>query len=529
MDSILKDPASVFSGKANVSDILRDVKRIVDPITPSNSVLDEIHIDGLLPSQVWGQVKLVVDGVNDTILKEGLGSQHDEDEHDGHSDEEPTDDHGDDEKQSHSDDSGEENSNKDEEDDDSDNKHNNQHNDQRNDQHNDEDTTTDATNDDQHAEVDYKPPKDVFGLNDDVFSIDQYNQQVKALDKSSGLLNEDGDDEQIDLFADIPDDSGEEMEKYDDFFKPIVEKKQQHVSKSKKQPADASKLEDSEYEDAVKELNDDLAGKSAGNDEHLSSFEKQQEVIKKEISTLEDEAVADKKWTMQGEASVKQRAKDSLLDEELQFERTAKPVPVITQQVTEDLDELIRQRIKDERFDEVQKRIVTVKDYRPVENTEVSQEKSNKSLAQEYEDDYMNKQTDQAAEELQKAHDEVSALFAKVNHKLDALCSAHFVPKPAEKLLDVKVQTSAIAMEDAQPLTMSSADTLAPQEVYKLKNMADKKQIKLRSGVVMSRDELSREERRRLRRAKKRKIKNKQREKAEKKSMRVETEGVQGV
>lgn len=193
-------------------------------------------------------------------------------------------------------------------------------------------------------------------------------------------------------------------------------------------------------------------------------------------------------------------------------------MPVITQETTDELDDIIRERIKNEQFDEVPKKVVgQMREYKPTEQVEVSQEKSSKSLAEEYEDEYMSKQSDAAIEELNKTHAEITVLFDSVTHDLDALCSAHFRPKPAEKLLDIKVETSTVSMEDAQPLTMSSASTLAPQEIYKLKNKAGKNEVQLRSGVVMSKDELSRADKSRLRRAKKRKIRNRMKENVEKK------------
>ncbi|GMF03071.1 unnamed protein product [[Candida] boidinii] len=72
-------------------------------------------------------------------------------------------------------------------------------------------------------------------------------------------------------------------------------------------------------------------------------------------------------------------------------------------------------------------------------------------------------------------------------------------------------------MEDSQPLTLSNSETLAPQEIYKTKSKIDKNEIQLKSGIIISKDELDRSEKQRLRRSKKRKIHNRLKENSEKK------------
>ncbi|GMG06567.1 unnamed protein product [[Candida] boidinii] len=94
LDQIAKDPTLIFKDDSQVNSglILKQVKDIIDPLTAHYSVLDEIHIDGLVPSQVWGQVKLVSHAVGQDLLygkikeiKENLQEEGDDDE--GHDDE----------------------------------------------------------------------------------------------------------------------------------------------------------------------------------------------------------------------------------------------------------------------------------------------------------------------------------------------------------------------------------------------------------------------------------------------------------
>ncbi|GME84957.1 unnamed protein product [Ambrosiozyma monospora] len=405
-----------------------------------------------------------------------------------------------------------------------------------------------ATTNPEDPDVDFVPVKDKFGLNDKFFSIDDYNKQVQALEDAGDGLDGD-DEEEIDLFADLSDeddDEDEEMYTYDDFFKKQVDpstyknagisgpvsndqrKKEKKVKFSKGEDlkeedydeafnsAMADFMDDGEEDDEEEDEEDgEKGGKST---ENLSTFEKQQRQIQMEIEQLEAESIAEKKWTMKGEASVNNRDADALLEEDLEFDRTAKPVPVITQEVTESIEEIIKRRIKDQQFDELKKRIVSeLNDFKSSSKVEISETKSTKSLAEIYEDEYLDRESDTVNEELKKAHDEISVLFSGLINKLDSLTSAHFVPKPKQHLVDIKVQTSTIQLEDQTPLTMASNDTLAPQEVYRTNKKIGKNEVVLKSGVVMNKEELNRDDKQRLRRARKRKIHNKMKENAEKK------------
>ena len=188
---------------------------------------------------------------------------------------------------------------------------------------------------------------------------------------------------------------------------------------------------------------------------------------------------------------------------------------MITEESTQTLEDLIRKRIKEDDFNDLPRRIITdISKFHKTPRAEVSEQKSSKSLAELYEDEYnhVDAQQESINEEVKKQHDEISELFTKVTHKLDALCSAHFIPKPHQaKTIDIKV-TDSISMEDAQPLHVSNESRLAPQEIYKIGDdeakgdgVKGKTQVQLKSGLSYSKDELSREDKQRLRRASKRK------------------------
>ncbi|CAI4559208.1 BAQ_1a_G0029620.mRNA.1.CDS.1 [Saccharomyces cerevisiae] len=357
---------------------------------------------------------------------------------------------------------------------------------------------------------------DPYGINDKFFDLEKFNRDTLAAEDSNEA-SEGSEDEDIDYFQDMPsNDEEEEAIYYEDFFdKPTKEpvKKHSDVKNSKED----EELDEKEHDSAMDKVKLDLfadeedepnaEGVGKASDKSLSSFEKQQIEIRKQIEQLENEAVAEKKWSLKGEVKAKDRPEDALLTEELEFDRTAKPVPVITSEVTESLEDMIRRRIQDSNFDDLQRRTlldITRKSQRP--QFELSDVKSSKSLAEIYEDDYTRAEDESAlSEELQKAHSEISELYANLVYKLDVLSSVHFVPKPASTSLEIRVETPTISMEDAQPLYMSNASSLAPQEIYNVGKAEKDGEIRLKNGVAMSKEELTREDKNRLRRALKRK------------------------
>lgn len=500
----------------------------IDP--ERNLAIDELTVEGLDANQVWWQTKMVIDNIEGDLMSKiqefreatqpAYGSDSSEEEID-----EAESDVDDLAKSVISEDIEQSASEEDEEDD------------QEQPQIADEDAESDemevvegkddyidsgiedeVEQDDEEEEEEEE--EDANNLNDRFFDIEEFNRQTLAQENNLDEDENNNDSEEIDYFADMPSEEEEEADYYEDFFdKPKSAKKASGSKHKSGEDGEGASDEDEEDQgsalnsmklDLFEEASDEEDDADVGEDENgkkLSTFEKQQLEIQKQIAQLEAEAVAEKKWALKGEVKAKDRPEDALLAEDLEFERTAKPVPVITTDVTESLEEMIRKRIKEFNFDDLQRK--TINDYTkrgPREHIEISDQKSAKSLADIYAEDYQGGNEESAvSEELQKSHDEITELFTNLTYKLDALSSAHFVPRPAQKSLEVRVETSAIAMEDAQPLSMSSGSTLAPQEVYKVGKADNTNEIRLKNGTVMSRDELSREDKTRLRRAAKRK------------------------
>ena len=244
-----------------------------------------------------------------------------------------------------------------------------------------------------------------------------------------------------------------------------------------------------------------------------STHERRQAKIAEEIRRLEAANVAKRQWQLSGEARAADRPLNSLLEENLEFERAGKPVPLVTAETSEDIEALIKRRILAGEFDEIPRRRPDDLATGPRRGRfELDNTRSGKGLAEIYEEEHL-RETDPnfveaKDEKLKKEHDEISALWKSVSAKLDSLSSSHFKPKPAVPNLEIRVDAPAIEMEDARPTAggeVASASMLAPQEVYRPGEEKSKAEIVTKSGMPVARDEMSREEKTsRRRRAKER-------------------------
>ncbi|KAL6159087.1 U3 snoRNP protein [Exserohilum turcicum] len=244
-----------------------------------------------------------------------------------------------------------------------------------------------------------------------------------------------------------------------------------------------------------------------------STHERRQAKIAEEIRKLEAANVAKRQWQMSGEARAADRPVNSLLEENLEFERAGKPVPIVTQETSEDIEALIKRRILAGEFDEIHRRRPDDLATGPRRGRfELDDTKSGKGLAEIYEEEHL-RQTDPnfveaKDEKLKKEHDEIAALWKSVSTKLDSLSSSHFKPKPAAPNLEIRTDAPAIEMEDARPTAggdVAAASMLAPQEIYKPGDAQSKTEIVTKSGMPVAREEMSREEKlSRRRRAKER-------------------------
>ncbi|XP_015882544.3 M phase phosphoprotein 10 [Ziziphus jujuba] len=305
--------------------------------------------------------------------------------------------------------------------------------------------------------------------------------------------SEDEDDEDSDEngefgFGDDEEDETDELgnARYEDFF-----------GGKKKKPSKKSKLIDNSEDSATDDEEGDQIFENQ-KQKNLSKHEKEQNKLKSEIEQMENANLGPKDWTMQGEVTAAKRPKNSALEVDLDFQHNVRPPPVITEEITESLENMIKQRIANRLFDDVQK-APTLPSKAPKEIKELDENKSNKGLAEVYEEKYVQETNPAYAppsftDELKT---EASTLFKKLCLKLDALSHFHFSPKPVIEDMAVQVNVPALAMEEIAPVAVSDAAMLAPEEVFAGK------------GDVKEEAELTQADRKRRRAKKKRKFKAK--------------------
>ncbi|KAI9709170.1 MAG: hypothetical protein M1812_007755 [Candelaria pacifica] len=270
-----------------------------------------------------------------------------------------------------------------------------------------------------------------------------------------------------------------------------------------------------------------------------STHERRQSKLSTEIRRLEAANVAKREWTLSGEARASDRPLNSLLEEDLDFERTGKPVPVITNEVSEGIEDLIKRRILAQEFDEVIRRrpdsLITSNASTRRGRFELEDTKAQQSLAEMYEQDHLRKIDpegfmDKRDEKLKKEHSDIDTLWKDVCSKLDALSSWHYKPKPPTPSVNIVADVPTISMEDARPSAGADigggASMLAPQEVYApgKEGFVGRGEVVLKSGAPVGREEMTREEKLRRRRREKERIKKSGMGKGPKKESKGEKE-----
>uniref|UniRef100_A0A8C7XXA6 U3 small nucleolar ribonucleoprotein protein MPP10 n=1 Tax=Oryzias sinensis TaxID=183150 RepID=A0A8C7XXA6_9TELE len=328
--------------------------------------------------------------------------------------------------------------------------------------------------DDNEDELDYF--RDLPSDEDDEINLDEgkssrdlkYKDFFDAVDNEPDEQQSDGDDDHMD---DSQEEDGEEIDGEDDTEEEgddEDEQKSRSKASKKKVTFDLSENEDSEGED-IEEI---LKTPSPEKTELKSSFEKRQEKMSQKIEELENAALAEKPWQLLGEVTAQTRPENSMLEEDVEFEQASRAAPAITEETTLQLEDIIKQRIKDQAFDDVvrkEKPKEEVFEYK--KRLTLDHEKSKQSLAEIYEQEYIKQTQKNTEKEENPAHVEIQKLMDTLFLKLDALSNFHFTPKPPVPEVKVMSNLPSITMEEVAPVSTSDATLLAPEEI-KDKNKA---------------------------------------------------------
>jgi U3 small nucleolar RNA-associated protein MPP10 len=375
--------------------------------------------------------------------------------------------------------------------------------------------------------------KDIDGDDDD--SSDEEGPTFDSVNLQNGLdieeqEEEEEEDDDDDDGGGVYDDTAHGTDwintsdiKYADFFAPPPRKSTAKKFRPLPKTQPVNTIHDNDIDRAMADVRRDLfedeasAEKSDASDgepgdieTQKSTHEKQRARIADEIRRLEAANVAKKEWMLAGEARAAERPVNSLIEEDLEVERIGKPVPIVTAEVSEDIEGLVKLRILAKEFDEVIRRRPGVSDRQTANRSrfELDDAKPQQSLAELYENDHIRatdpNYVDPKNQKLMREHAEITNLWKEISSQLDTLSNWHYKPKAPQAHINVVTDVATIMMEDAQPTagtTLSGAAALAPQEIYA--PGADGKvsgEVVLKNGMSISKEEMTREEKSRIRR-----------------------------
>lgn len=370
-----------------------------------------------------------------------------------------------------------------------------------------------------------KKPKNADGMEDDEMS--DSSEEGPTFGNANLQGDSDSDEDNEDTGVDAGGWIDTSNIKYADFFAPpprkATNKKSRPLPKTQPHEVDIEKDTDRAMADVRRDLfeneisdedEEDASIDGTGPSQNQrSTHERQRARITDEIRRLEAANVAKKEWMLSGEARAPERPLNSLIEEDLDFERIGKPVPVVTTEVSESIEELIKRRILAKDFDEIIRRrpgTVGTQDARKP-RFELDDNKAQQSLAETYEADHLRatdpNYIDPKSQKLTKEHAEITNLWKEISGQLDTLSNWHYKPKAPQANINVVTDVGTVMMEDARPSAggaVNELTALAPQEIYAPGN--DNKaagEVVLKTGASIAKDEMTREEKAKLRRQQK--------------------------
>ncbi|NXN84686.1 MPP10 protein, partial [Bombycilla garrulus] len=374
----------------------------------------------------------------------------------------------------------------------------------------------------EHAEKEHKEEEeDYINYFEDIISDgeeDFEEDKVKPIKSSRDMtykdffdpVDDDDDDGDDDLVANdaeedqeeeadsaIEEQNEESMSEFED-----IDKMVEHMRSKASKKVTFSLPDDSETEDVTEEQLE----KGTNTSEIKSSFEKRQEKMSKKIKSLEESLLEEKPWQLKGEVTGQKRPENSLLEETVLFDHAVRMAPVITEETTFQLEDIIKQRILDEAWDDVvPKEKPKEEAFEYKKRISLDHEKSKLSLAEIYEQEYMKLHQQKTEEEENPEHKEIQEMMDSLFQKLDALCNFHFTPKPPVPEVKIVSNLPAISMEEVAPVAVSDAALLAPEEIKEKNKAGDVKTDAEKTPTDKKRELRRKKLRKRMRRREKEK------------------------
>jgi U3 small nucleolar RNA-associated protein MPP10 len=201
-------------------------------------------------------------------------------------------------------------------------------------------------------------------------------------------------------------------------------------------------------------------------DPNKSNFEQANDKMRKNISKIEQEMMSERPWQLKGEVNAVNRPQNSLLEEYVDFESGARAAPLMTEEVSKRLEQIIIERIKDQKYDDVERKVKQVEQaFEYKRRIILDTEKSKSSLAQLYEAEFLKQRDGDSEKSEPVAHIDVRQRMRRLFVQLDALCNFHYTPKAAVSEMKIINNLPAISAEEAIPSAVSDAQLVAPQEI----------------------------------------------------------------
>lgn len=193
--------------------------------------------------------------------------------------------------------------------------------------------------------------------------------------------------------------------------------------------------EDDKSEESRKQLFDseDQDSEEKEMEASMSTYQRQKEIISKQARSFEQENTGEASWLLKGEISSKARPENSLLEEDLEFDFQSMPPPVITEKVSESIEDVIKRRIKEGVFDnpeipisqELKDKAALLKERRKEISLEME---GREDLGQVYEKEFLKSKEnnndvsmDGVDPKLQEKYKELDGLYKKIIFNIDQM------------------------------------------------------------------------------------------------------------